>query len=194
MESGNWKRILFFLGISMHITKNILIDLLNMDLELEYSSAIQYINHASIITRQATHWNISKEIAIDALEEMQHAVILANQISHLGGVPSVNVGRVFTSKNETEMLNQDFQSEEDSVRRYKVRVTQAEMLREFALAQHLQFILEMEQEHAMDFKYKQCLRQRERNIPIMEIMDHGDFSTKWAQRAMQVPIRTKKYQ
>jgi bacterioferritin len=128
-----------------------LIDLLNKDLELEYSAAIQYINHAAVMTG-AEYGDIIKELKIHANEEVQHAVVLADQIDYLGGSPSVNVGKILTSEDNKEMLQQDLTGEEDAIRRYKVRVEQAEQLKEFALAQQLRTILAMEQEHAMDLK------------------------------------------
>jgi len=125
--------------------------LLNMDLELEYSAAIKYINHAAVMTG-AAYGDIIKELKIHANEEIQHAMILADQIDYFGGSPSVNVGKIHTSKDNDEMLQQDLDGEEDAIRRYKMRVEQAEQLKEFALAQQLRNILAMEQEHAMDIK------------------------------------------
>ena len=133
----------------MAITLKKLMDLLNMDLELEYSAAIQYINHAAVMTG-AAYGDIIKELKIHANEEIQHAMILADQIDYLGGSPSVNVGNILTSKDNNEMLQQDLDGEEDAIRRYKVRIEQAEQLKEFALAQQLRNILATEQEHAMD--------------------------------------------
>jgi bacterioferritin len=135
----------------MAITQNKLIDLLNRDLELEYSAAIQYINHAAVMSG-AAYGDIIKEIKIHANEEIAHAVILADQIDYLGGSPSVKVGEILTSKDNDEMLGQDLAGEEDAIKRYKMRVEQAEQLKEFALAQQLRTILAMEQEHAMDIK------------------------------------------
>ncbi len=135
----------------MNITAEKLIDLLNIDLELEYSAAIQYINHAAVMTG-AAYGDIIKELKIHANEEIQHAMILADQIDFLGGSPSVKVGNILTSTDNTEMLKQDLDGEEDAIRRYKMRVEQAEVLKEFALAQQLRTILAMEQEHAMDLK------------------------------------------
>ena len=128
-----------------------LMELLNMDLELEYSAAIQYINHAAVMTG-AAYGDIIKELKIHANEEIQHAMILADQIDYLGGSPSVDVGKISTSKNNTKMLEQDLAGEEDAIKRYKMRVEQAEQLKEYALAQQLRTILAMEQEHAMDLK------------------------------------------
>ena len=50
------------------------------------------------------------------------------------------------------MLEQDLAGEEDAIRRYKVRVEQAQQIKEFALAQQLRTILAMEQDHAMDIQ------------------------------------------
>jgi len=135
----------------MDTTLERLIELLNMDLELEYSAAIQYINHAAVMTG-AAYGDIIKELKIHANEEIQHAMTLADQIDYLGGSPSVSVGKILTSEDNNQMLGQDLDGEEDAIRRYKVRVEQAEQLKEFALAQQLRNILAMEQEHAMDLK------------------------------------------
>jgi len=138
-------------GFKMEITIAKLVDLLNMDLELEYSAAIQYINHAAVMTG-AAYGDIIKELKIHANEEVQHAMILADQIDYLEGSPSVDVGKIHTSKDNNEMLQQDLDGEEDAIRRYKMRIEQAEQLKEFALAQQLRNILATEQEHAMDLK------------------------------------------
>lgn len=135
----------------MAVTIKKLIELLNMDLELEYSAAIQYINHAAVMTG-AAYGDIIKEIKIHANEEIQHAMILADQIDYLRGSPSVKVGKIQTSQDNDEMLQQDLDGEEDAIKRYKVRIEQAEQLKEFALAQQLRNILAMEQEHAMDIR------------------------------------------
>jgi bacterioferritin len=135
----------------MAITTDKLVGLLNKDLELEYSAAIQYINHAAVMSG-AAYGDIIKEIKIHANEEIAHAVILADQIDYLGGSPSVNVGKIFTAEDNDEMLKQDLAGEEDAIKRYKMRVEQAEQLKEFALAQQLRTILAMEQEHAMDIR------------------------------------------
>ena len=135
----------------MSITIEKLLELLNMDLELEYSAAIQYINHAAVMTG-AQFGDIIKELTVHANEEVQHAMILADQIDYLGGFPSVGVGPVKTSKDNIEMLRQDLAGENDAIRRYKTRVRQAEELQEYALAQQLRLILATEQEHAMDLK------------------------------------------
>lgn len=135
----------------MSITIEKLVELLNSDLELEYSAAIQYINHAAVMTG-AAYGDIIKELKIHANEEIQHAMILADQIDYLGQRPSVKVGKILTSKDNDEMLQQDLNGQEDAIKRYKARIEQAEDLKEFGLAQQLRNILATEQEHAMDLR------------------------------------------
>lgn len=135
----------------MAITEKKLLELLNKDLKLEYSAAIQYINHAAVMTG-AAYGDIIKELKIHANEEIMHAMILADQIDYLGGSPTVEVGAIHISDENDLMLGQDLAGEEDAIKRYKARVEQAEELKEFALAQQLRNILAMEQEHAMDLK------------------------------------------
>jgi len=135
----------------MPITIEELVRLMNRDLELEYSAAIQYINHAAVMTG-ASYGDIIKELKVHANEEIQHALVLADQIDYFGGKPSVNVGAIEVSDDAVTMLEQDLTGEEDAIARYKVRVAQAEELKEFALAQQLRAILATEQEHAMDLR------------------------------------------
>jgi len=135
----------------MAITTEKLTELLNHDLELEYSAAIQYINHSAVM-KGAAYGDVIKELKIHANEEIMHAMTLADQIDFLGGEPTVNVGKIKTSGENEEMLRQDLDGEEDAIMRYKVRIEQAESLKEYALAQQLRNILAVEQEHAMDLK------------------------------------------
>lgn len=133
------------------VGKKELIDLLNKDLALEYSAAIQYIQHAAVM-KGAEFGDVIKELVIHANEEIGHAIILSKQIDFLGGVPTVDVALVKISKDNRAMLKQDLAGEADAISRYKNRIRQAEDLMEFALGQQLRNILAVEQEHAMDLK------------------------------------------
>lgn len=133
----------------MAITTEKLIELLNLDLALEYSAGVQYIQHAAVLSG-AAYGDIIKELKIHATEEFGHAQVLADQIDFLGGVPTVDIGKIHTSDDNDEMLEQDLAGEMDAIKRYKLRIEQTEELKELALAQQLRNILAMEQEHAMD--------------------------------------------
>ena len=137
--------------MQMPVEMQQLIKSLNRDLALEYSAGIQYIQHAAVMTG-AQYGDIIKELKIHATQEFAHAMILAEQIDFLGGVPTIDVGTIKTSSDNVEMLQQDLDGEEDAIERYKLRIDQAECLKEFALASQLRNILAMEQEHAMDLR------------------------------------------
>lgn len=133
------------------VTKEQLIELLNMDLGLEYTACVQYTQHQGVL-KGAMYQSIQKELIIHAQEELAHATILASQIEYLGGFPTVSMPEPKTSKSNEEMLKQDLEGENDAIARYIVRIQQAEKLNLYHLAQQLRNILAVEQEHAMDLE------------------------------------------
>ncbi len=131
------------------ITMEKFIEELNKDLEWEYAAAIQYIQHASLITGPE-YESIIKELIIHAQEEIQHAITLSEQIAFLGGVPSISVEEIKTSMDSKEMLIQDLEGEENAIKRYKERIRQAEELGEYGVRRILEDILVQEEEHKRD--------------------------------------------
>jgi len=129
--------------------KEQLLKLLNKDLEWEYAAAIQYIQHVSMITG-AQFESIIKELIIHSQEEMQHALMLSEQINFLGGTPTADVEKRSVSRESLEMLKQDLEGEELAIRRYKERIAQAEQLKEYGLRRILEDILIQEEEHKRD--------------------------------------------
>jgi bacterioferritin len=135
----------------MEITREKLLEELNKDLEWEYAAAIQYVQHAAVITG-AKYESISKELLVHSQEEMQHAVMVAEQIDFLGGTPTVDVERRDVSKDSLEMLKQDLWGEDNAIDRYKERIAQAEQLREYGLRRVIEDILIQEEEHKRDLQ------------------------------------------
>ncbi|GBD94869.1 bacterioferritin [bacterium BMS3Abin05] len=133
----------------MKITKEKLLEELNKDLEWEYAAAIQYVQHASTMTG-AQYESIQKELLIHSQEEMQHAVMLSDQIDYLGGIPTINVEKREVSRNTLVMLKQDLKGEAYAIDRYKERIAQAEALLEYGLRRILEDILIQEEEHKRD--------------------------------------------
>lgn len=126
-----------------------LIDDLNKDLEWEYAAAIQYVQHASVMSG-AQFESIIKELIVHSQEEMNHAVMLSEQIDFLGGVPTVDVEAREISEESLEMLKQDLAGEENAIRRYRTRITQAERMKEYGLRRVIEDILIQEEEHKRD--------------------------------------------
>ncbi len=133
----------------MKMTKKKLLEELNKDLEWEYAAAIQYVQHASTM-HGAEYDSIQKELLIHSQEEMAHAVLLSDQIDFLGGVPTVDVEKRETSPDCVKMLKQDLSGEDNAIKRYKERISQAEELKEFGLRRVLEDILIQEEEHKRD--------------------------------------------
>ncbi len=122
---------------------------LNKDLEWEYAAAIQYLQHAAAI-HGAEYDSIQKELMLHSTEEMQHAVMLADQIDFLGGVPTIDVEKREIAPEPVKMLKQDLWGEDNAIKRYKERIKQAEELQEYGLRRVLEDILIQEEEHKRD--------------------------------------------
>src|ERR1700728_3887599 len=126
-----------------------LIDALNEDLAREYQAIIAYTVYSTVLT--GAQWmNIAAELKLHAAEELQHAMILADQIDYLGGMPTATPKEVKISKKAEEMLRFDLDNETETIRNYRERVKQAEALGHYALAEQLRQIISQEQEHQHD--------------------------------------------
>ena len=101
----------------------------------------------SQVLKGAAYMNIAAELAVHAGEELAHAILIANQIDYLGGMPGVTPKPVKTSEEATDMLRFDLENENETIRQYRRRVKQADELGEFAIAEHIRDILLQEQDH-----------------------------------------------
>jgi bacterioferritin len=128
------------------VTREDLVDLLNEDLAREYQAIIGYVVYSQVI-KGAQYMNIAAELEKHAGEELQHALIIAKQIDYLGGMPKVTPKPVKTSEKAEDMLRFDLESENETIRNYRLRVRQCEALGEYALAEHIRDILVQEQDH-----------------------------------------------
>lgn len=128
------------------ISRNELIALLNEDLAREYQAIISYVVYSQVL-KGAEFMNIAGELEKHATEELNHALMISNQIDYLGGMPAVQPKPVRTSKKAREMLRFDLINEGETIRNYRVRVRQCEQLGEFAMAEHIREILMDEQDH-----------------------------------------------
>jgi len=133
------------------ITKEELINELNMDLALEYAAAIQYIQHAATI-KGPGYTTFIEELLIHADEEIDHAKKISDKISYLGGIPTLNVQKRKSSEDTVEMLRQDLEGEQTAIARYRTRIIQAKELNEFGTVEMLTKIVSDEEEHENDLK------------------------------------------
>jgi len=126
-----------------------LIELLNEDLSREYQAIIAYVVYSQVL-KGAQYMKIAEELETHAAEELQHALIISNQIDYLGGMPTVTPTPVKVSDKPEEMLRFDLENENETIRNYRRRVRQCEALGEYAVAENIRQILVQEQEHQND--------------------------------------------
>jgi len=126
-----------------------LVDALNGDLAREYQAIIAYTVYSSVLTG-AKWMSIASELKKHAHEELQHALIIADQIDYLGGSPTATPKPVKLSDKPEDMLQFDLDNETETIQNYRARVKQAEAIGHFALADQLRKIIAQEQEHQHD--------------------------------------------
>ena len=125
------------------------VKLLNKALEWEYAAAVQYVQHAAVITGPE-YDSIAAELVVHSNEEMAHAVTVSTMISDLGGTPTIDVEKRDIADDAKTMLQQDLAGEELAIKMYKELVRIAEELKEYGLRRGLEDILMDEEEHRRD--------------------------------------------
>ncbi len=127
------------------------VKLLNEDLGTEYQSVVQYINHVATITG-AEYLSVVDELKVHLAQELNHAQILAEQVSFLGGTPATTVPPVTPASDSRGALVADLRLESDQLDRYRERFAQANELGLADVAEALRPLLEQTQEHVRDLR------------------------------------------
>ncbi|MCK9878570.1 ferritin-like domain-containing protein [Frankia sp. AgPm24] len=127
------------------------VKLLNDDLSSEYQSIVQYIQHGATITGPQ-FLAVGEEIKRHLPQELNHATILAEQISFLGGTPTAEVSAVSSATDPEDALRTDLLLESEQLDRYRARVGQANDLGLADVAEALRPLLEQTQEHVRDLQ------------------------------------------
>src|SRR4051794_4569687 len=126
-----------------------LIDGLQKDLSREYQAIIAYTVYSNVL-KGAQWMSIAGELKKHAKEELQHALIIADQIDYLGAMPNATPKEVKLPDKPEEMLRFDLNNETETIKAYRKRVRQAEALGHYALAEQVRKIISQEQEHQHD--------------------------------------------
>src|ERR1700683_3041380 len=133
----------------IEITRDRLAELLNEDLSREYQAIIAYVVYSQVL-KGAEFMNIADQLQLHAKQELDHALTLSRQIDYLGKMPTVTPKLVRTSESAKEMLRFDLDNENETIRNYRDRIRQCEVLGEFAMAEQIRQILMQEQDHQID--------------------------------------------
>lgn len=131
--------------------KDRFLDLLNEDLESEYQSVVQYIQHIAVLTGPE-YLRTVDELRSHLGQEVEHAMTLAEQVDFLGGVPSVAVPSVRSESDPKAVLARDLELEETQLDRYRERVEQAHDLGLADVAEALRPLLQQTQDHVRELK------------------------------------------
>ena len=126
-----------------------LIDGLQEDLSREYQAIIAYTVYSNVL-KGAQWMSIAGELKKHAAQELQHALIVADQLDYLGAMPNASPKPVKLSEKPEEMIRFDLDNETETIKQYRKRVRQAEALGHFALAEQVRTIITQEQEHQHD--------------------------------------------
>jgi bacterioferritin len=126
-----------------------LIQGLQEDLSREYQAIIAYTVYSNAL-KGAQWMNIAGELKKHAQEELQHALIIGDQIDYLGGMPNATPKEVKLSDKAEDMLHFDLDNETETIKAYRKRVKQAEAVGHYALAEQIRKIISQEQEHQHD--------------------------------------------
>lgn len=126
-----------------------LIQGLQEDLSREYQAIIAYTVYSNVL-KGAQWMNIASELKLHAQEELQHALIISDQIDYLGAMPNASPKEVKLSEKPEDMLRFDLDNETETIKAYRTRVKQAEALGHYALAEQVRKIISQEQEHQHD--------------------------------------------
>lgn len=109
------------------MSKEALIEGLNVDLSHEYGAAIQYSYSASVVSglyRSALKPFFEEEIT----DELGHALYLSEKIKSLGGLPTTTAAEVPQPTGVKELLEAVLKAESETIVRYEKRKKQAEEL------------------------------------------------------------------
>ena len=129
---------------------------LNKLLEGEYVAMIHYVQHAASVGGPNFEAFASR-LRQEAIDEMEHAIILTQAILSLGGVPEWEVGRSHPfaadeARNVRALLAHDLEHERELIKRYVEVSALCEKLGEHGLKVVLDGILAEEQQELYELE------------------------------------------
>ena len=123
-----------------------LIDLLNQDLSREYQAIIAYVVYSQVL-KGAEYTYVAGVLEEHVIRELNHAVILGEQVDRLTCMALKDPITLRTSKKTIEMLQLERSHEAEISRNYRERISQCEALAEYAICEKIREILTDKQIH-----------------------------------------------
>ncbi len=127
--------------------KQVLIEGLNEDLNLELEAVLRYLYHSAAATGLLGH-ELREALKADVQGELNHAVFLADKIAALGGELQINPKMPKKIRTAKQMMQIDIAAERKVIANYTKRIAQAEAFGDKGLAIRLEDMLAEETDHA----------------------------------------------
>ncbi|MDP9402308.1 MAG: ferritin-like domain-containing protein [Actinomycetota bacterium] len=128
-----------------------LLELLNEDLQTEYQSIVQYIQHSATI-KGPEYMSTAEELRAHLGQELEHALMLAEQVDFLEGTPTVEVPPISSVTDSRRALELDLELETRQLERYRERVEQTIEMGLPDVAEALRPLLQQTQDHVRDLQ------------------------------------------
>jgi bacterioferritin len=116
-----------------------LIDLLNQDLSREYQTIIAHVVYSQVL-KGTEFMHVAGGIEKHVAQELNHALILGEQIDYLASMQTDESNSLSTSKKATEMLQSERDNEAEVIQNYSERIRQCEDLAEYATCEQIRGI------------------------------------------------------
>ena len=101
-----------------------LIEELNRDLAQELGTICRYIQQAALAKGAVGH-DLRVLLKVGVIDDVFHALFLADKIAQLGGTPTVEAAPCKFCRSQTEMIEYDVEVERRTIQHYTERVKQA---------------------------------------------------------------------
>jgi len=101
-----------------------LIEGLNRDLAQELGTICRYIQQAALAKGAIGH-DLRVFLKVEVIDDVFHALFLADKIAQLGGTPTVEPAPCKVCRTQTEMIEYDMEVERRTIQHYTERVKQA---------------------------------------------------------------------
>jgi bacterioferritin len=128
-----------------------LIDGLNRALEMDLRAIVQYM-WQYVMARGEERESVRKVFRKIALQEMNHAESFAERIKYLGGVPTTSPADITVGATLREMVELDFESENESIEQCKRVIAMAVRENDPVTKLLVEKILSETEEHADSYR------------------------------------------
>ncbi|MER3500147.1 MAG: hypothetical protein IMHGJWDQ_000515 [Candidatus Fervidibacter sp.] len=123
-----------------------LIEGLNKDMNAELNTIVRYIRHAAVLKGIAGH-EVRELLKKEVMDEVKHAIYLADKIVALGGKPKVELEVPADVEDWQAVLRDALKYELEAIAGYRERAQQAEEVGEIGLKATLEMFAEDETRH-----------------------------------------------